>query len=108
MPENLITKKNSDVIIMKVEMLYFADFKDITGKSSEFLELTDNTITGLKIKIFNKYNPLKNLIWDNEIKGLKKNVSIVINDQVVSEKNAGKLKLKDGDKVAFLLPFAGG
>ena len=93
---------------MKVEMLYFADFKDITGKAREFLELDDNTLTDLNSKIFNKYNPIQNLIWDNEIKSLKRNVSIVINDQVVNEKNAGKLKLKDGDKVAFLLPFEGG
>ena len=93
---------------MKVEMLYFADFKDITGKAREFLELDDNTLTDLNSKIFNKYNPIKNLLWDDEIKSLKRNVSIVINDQVVNEKNAGKLKLKDGDKVAFLLPFAGG
>ena len=93
---------------MKVEMLYFADFKDITGKAREFLELDDNTINELNSKIFNKYNPIKNLLWDDEIKSLKRNVSIVINDQIVNEKNAGKLKLKDGDKIAFLLPFAGG
>jgi len=92
---------------MKVEMLYFADFKDITGKTREFLELDDNTLIDLNSKIFNKYIPIKNLIWDDE-KSLKRNVSIVINDQLVKEKNAEKLKLKDGDKVAFLLPFAGG
>ena len=93
---------------MKIEMLYFADFKDITGKTREFLELDDNTLIDLNSKIFNKYIPIKNLIWDDEIKSLKRNVSIVINDQLVNEKSAGKLKLKDGDKVAFLLPFAGG
>ena len=93
---------------MKVEMLYFADFKDITGKTREFLELDDNTLIDLNSKIFNKYIPIKNLIWDDEIKSLKRNVSIVINDHMVNDKNAGKLKLKDGDKVALLLPFAGG
>ncbi len=93
---------------MKIEMLYFADFKDITGKTREFLELDDNTLIDLNLKIFNKYIPIKNLIWDDEIKSLKRNVSIVINDHMVNDKNAGKLKLKDGDKVAFLLPFAGG
>ena len=93
---------------MKIEMLYFADFKDITGKTREFLELDDNTLIDLNSKIFNKYIPIKNLIWDDEIKSLKRNVSIVINDHIVNDKNAGKLKLKDGDKVAFLLPFAGG
>jgi len=93
---------------MNVEVLYFADFKDITGKEREFLELKESTIEGLTTKIFDKYNPLKNLIWDDEIKNLKGNISIVINDKLIRDKNKGKLKLLDGDKVAFLLPFAGG
>jgi MoaD family protein len=95
-------------MIMKVEMLYFADFKDITGIDREFLELNENRIEGLTSQILSKYNTMQNLIWDDKIKSLKKNISIVINDHMVNEKNARKLKLKDGDKVAFLLPFAGG
>ncbi len=93
---------------MKVEILYFADFKDITGKDREFLELKENTVEGLTSKILSKYNPIKNLIWNDEIKNLKGNISIVINDKLITDKNKGKLKLIDGDKVAFLLPFAGG
>lgn len=89
-------------------MLYFADFKDITGKNREFLELKENTVEGLTSTIFSKYNPIKTLIWDDEIKNLKGNISIVINDKLISGKNKGKKKLLDGDKVAFLLPFAGG
>jgi molybdopterin converting factor small subunit len=93
---------------MKVEILYFADFKDITGKDREFLDLDEKTIVGLTSKIFSMYNPIKNLIWDNEIKNLKGNISIVINDKLFTGKNKGKIELIDGDKVAFLLPFAGG
>ncbi|TET01566.1 MAG: MoaD/ThiS family protein [Promethearchaeota archaeon] len=93
---------------MKVEILYFADFKDITGKDREFLELKENTVEGLTSKIFSKYNPLKNLIWDEKIKNLKGNISIVINDKLITDKNKGDVGLTDGDKVAFLLPFAGG
>jgi len=93
---------------MKVEILYFADFKDITGKDGEFLELKENTVEGLASKIFSKYNPIKNLIWDDEIKNLKGNISIVINDKLITNKIKGKMELIDGDKVAFLLPFAGG
>ena len=93
---------------MKVEVLYFADFKDITGKDREFLELNENTVEGLTSKILNKYNPIKNLIWNDEIKNLKGNISIVINDKLITDKNKGKIALVDGDKVAFLLPFAGG
>jgi len=95
-------------MIMKVEILYFADFKDITGKDREFLELKENTVEGLTSKIFSKYLPIKNLIWDDEIKNLKGNISIVINDKILANKREHLLELKDGDKVAFLLPFAGG
>ncbi len=93
---------------MNVEVLYFADFKDITGKNREFLELKEDTIEGLISKILSKYNLIKNLIWNEEIKNLKENISIVINDKLITDKNKGKMNLRDGDKVAFLLPFAGG
>jgi len=93
---------------MKVEILYFADFKDITRKAREFLEIKENTLEGLTSELFSKYNSMKNLIWDDEIKNLKGNISIVINDKLMTDKNKGKMKLIDGDKVAFLLPFAGG
>jgi len=93
---------------MKVEILYFADFKDITRKAREFLEIKENTLEGLTSELFSKYNSIKNLIWDDEIKNLKGNISIVINDKLMTDKNKGKMKLIDGDKVAFLLPFAGG
>ncbi|MBY9020457.1 MAG: MoaD family protein [Candidatus Lokiarchaeota archaeon] len=93
---------------MKVEILYFADFKDITGKNREFLQLNESTIDGLILKIFSMYDPIKNLIWDDEINSLKGNISIVINDKMITDKNKRKMELADGDKVAFLLPFAGG
>jgi len=93
---------------MKVEVLYFADFKDITGKDREFLELDENTINGLTLSIFKKYSSIKNLLWNDGIKSLKGNISIVINDKLIKENDKEKLELADGDKVAFLLPFAGG
>ncbi|MBA7529796.1 hypothetical protein ES705_21995 [subsurface metagenome] len=93
---------------MKVEILYFANFKDITGKDKEIFELVDNSIYKLMLKLFNKYSPIKNLLWDNEINSLKKSVSVVINDKILTNKREHLLELNDGDKVAFLLPFAGG
>jgi MoaD family protein len=95
-------------MMMKVEVLYFANFKDITGKDREFIELNENTLIGLTSKIFRKYEPIKNLIWDDRIKSLKKNISLVINDKVVQDKEKKQLTLADGDKISFLLPFSGG
>ena len=91
-----------------IEILYFADFKDITGKNREFLELKESTVEGLTSKILSKYISIKTLIWDDEIKNLKDNISIVINDKIITGKNKEKKELTEGDKVAFLLPFAGG
>jgi len=93
---------------MRIEILYFADFKDITRINREFLELNENNIEGLTLQILSKYSPMQNLIWDDKIKSLKKNISVVINDKIYASENKGKMKLIDGDKVAFLLPFAGG
>ena len=93
---------------MKVKVLYFANFKDVSGKDSEYFELNENTIAGLTSMILSKYKPLENLIWDTRIKGLKKNISLVINDKLIQDKEKEHLVLTDGDKVAFLLPFSGG
>ena len=95
-------------MIMRVEVLYFANFKDVTGKDSEYLELNENTITGLTSKIFDKYELIRNLMWDDRIKKLKKNISLVINDRLIQENAIKNTKLMDGDKIAFLLPFSGG
>lgn len=94
--------------IMKVKVLYFANFKDITGKDSELLELSQNTVEGLISKILSKYESIKSLIWDNNKKGMITNISLVINDQIIQEREKDKLELNDGDKIAFLLPFSGG
>lgn len=93
---------------MKVKVLYFANFKDITGKDSELLELSQNTVEGLISKILSKYESIKSLIWDNNKKGMITNISLVINDQIIQEREKDKLELNDGDKIAFLLPFSGG
>ena len=47
-------------------------------------------------------------MWDDRIKKLKKNISLVINDRLIQENAIKNTKLMDGDKIAFLLPFSGG
>jgi len=92
---------------MIVEVLYFAEFKDITGKEKEKFTLSDITLEGLLSLLFEKYK-LKNLIWDEKAKKIHNLVSIIINNQAVHEKDPSSIDIKDNDTIAFLLPVSGG
>ena len=93
---------------MKIEVLYFADLKDITGKDKETLNLKQNKLFELVDLLFEKYHPIKNLIWDDNRSSLRDMISIAINDSIIHEKNKLSINLSDGDKIAFLLPVSGG
>jgi len=92
---------------MIIEVLYFAEFKDITGKEKEKFEIPNNNLLGLLNLLFEKYN-LKNLIWDNINQKLHNLISIIINNQAIHEKDPSLISLNDGDTIAFLLPVSGG
>ena len=93
---------------MKVEILYFAELKEITGKDKESFSLNDSKLLELINALFIKYDSIKKLIWEENKKKLKKNVSIVLNDEIVNHNNKLSIKLSEGDKIAFLLPLSGG
>jgi MoaD family protein len=93
---------------MSVEVLYFADLKDITDKQKEEISLSEFSIRELKDTIFEKYPELKNQLWSTKKENFKPNISIVINDQKISKKYVLNYKLHKGDKIAFLLPISGG
>ncbi|MFX1496674.1 MAG: MoaD/ThiS family protein [Promethearchaeota archaeon] len=92
---------------MIIQVLYFAEFKDITGKEKEEFDVSGDNLQGLLNLLFEKYN-LENLIWDEKIQKIHDLISIIINNQTVQEKNPLLIRLKNGDKVAFLLPVSGG
>ncbi|UCC20921.1 MAG: MoaD family protein [Promethearchaeota archaeon] len=92
---------------MIVEVLYFAEFKDITGKEKEKFELPDESFLGLLNLLFGKYN-LKNKIWDDKNQKIHNLISIIINNQAIHEKDPSLINLNHGDTIAFLLPVSGG
>ncbi|MFW9973322.1 MAG: MoaD/ThiS family protein [Candidatus Odinarchaeota archaeon] len=92
---------------MIVEILYFAEFKDITSKEKENFEI-DKNMEDLLNLLFKKYNSFRNLVWDEKSKKIHNLISIIINNQAIYEKDPLKINLKDGDKIAFLLPVSGG
>jgi len=93
---------------LAIEVLYFADFKDITGKDKENFSLNNSNLLELVNVLFEKYNLIKELIWDNQANKLKTNVSIAINDEIAKNLDHLSIVLSDGDRVAFLLPISGG
>ena len=92
---------------MIVQVIYFAEFKDITGKEREEFILSDSTLKGLFNILFKKYS-LKNLIWDEKNQIIHSLISIIINNQAIHEKNPSLINLNDNDTIAFLLPVSGG
>lgn len=92
---------------MIVDVLYFAEFKDITSKEKESVEINENLKDLLNL-LFKKYNSLRNLVWDDKAQKIHNLISIIINNQVIYEKDPTKINLKDGDVIAFLLPVSGG
>ena len=92
---------------MIVNVLYFAEFKDIAGKEKEKFELLDKNMLGLLNLLFEKYN-LRSIIWDDKNQKIHNLISIIINNQSIHEKDPLSIKLNDGDTIAFLLPVSGG
>ena len=92
---------------MFVEILYFAEIKDITGEEREKFEISLNLNDLLQI-LFEKYNSLKDLIWDEEAQKIHDLISVIINNQAIYQKDPSLILLNDGDTIAFLFPVSGG
>ncbi|MFX1480363.1 MAG: MoaD/ThiS family protein, partial [Promethearchaeota archaeon] len=92
---------------MIVEVLYFAEFKDITGKEKEKFQLSKNNLRELIDILLDKY-PVKNLLWDDKTQKVHNLISIIINNRAINEKDLQIVDLNDGDTVAFLMPVSGG
>lgn len=94
---------------MIVEVLYFAEFKDITGKEKEKFEFSKKHLKDLIDLLIEKYgNKIQNLIWDEEAQKIHSLISTIINNQAIHERNPSLVNLNDGDTIAFLMPVSGG
>ena len=91
-----------------VEVLYFAKLKDITNKDKEIFSSGEMMLIDLIFSLLKKYPSLKEIIWDEQQFSLSSNVTLAINHKQISQINLESFRLKETDKVAFLLPFSGG
>ena len=92
---------------MIVEILFFAEFKDITGKEKEKFEISGSNLDALLNILFEKYK-LRSIIWDEKNQKIHNLISIIINNQAIHEKDPLLIDISDGDTIAFLLPVSGG
>ena len=92
---------------MIVEVLYFAEFKDITGKEKEKFEISGSNLEALLNILFEKYE-LRSVILDEKNQKIHSLISIIINNQAIHEKDPLLIDISDGDTIAFLLPVSGG
>ncbi|MHA1932626.1 MAG: MoaD/ThiS family protein [Promethearchaeota archaeon] len=94
---------------MIVQVLYFAEFKDITGKEKEEFEISNNQLKALIELLLNKYElPLRNLLWDENTQNISNLISVIINNQALLQENPLLAQLNNGDVIAFLMPVSGG
>ncbi len=94
---------------MIVEVLYFAEFKDITGKEKEEFELSNNQLKNLIELLLTKYKmPLRNLLWDENTQNVSSLISIIINNQALLHEDPLLAQIHDRDVIAFLTPVSGG
>jgi len=91
-----------------IEVLYFADLKDITQKNKESFEIPDLNMKELIGLLFKKYESFKFLLWDEHLKNIRNDVSIAVNDSITHSNDKLSISFSNGDKIAFLLPISGG
>ena len=92
---------------MIVEVLYFAEFKDITGKEKEKFDLSENNLKELINLLIEKYN-FQHLLLDETTQKVQDHISIIINNEPVYETDPLLIEVNNDDIIAFLLPVSVG
>ena len=91
-----------------VEVLYFAEFKDITKKETETFILSNNDLKELIDLLIKKYHPMQELLLDKKSDSLSNNISVIVNNKSIHGQDILSTSLNEGDKIALLLPVSGG
>ena len=93
---------------MFVKVIYFAEFRKITGRDTEDFELRNNTIKELIHLMLQKYNQMQRLLWDKHTESINNNISIIVNNKPIHDSHGLLTFLQEGDVITFLTPISGG
>lgn len=92
---------------MKVEVKFFANFREILGQKKISVE-ADN-VQGLLEMLWDDYEELRDdLFEDEESLELRNFVNVMVNGRRIEMLEGRDTELKDGDTVAIFPPVAGG
>ena len=91
-----------------VEILYFANIRDITQKSSENISIQNRQVKDLVQELITRYPSLEGILWDEKSSSLKNNIAIAINHKMIPRDDYYSIELLENDKIAFLTPVSGG
>lgn len=80
----------------RVNLLYFAQARDIAGTERETMVVSTPTTGGRLAELAVRSHP--------KLGGLRKVIRVAVNEELVD----GLIKLRDGDEVALLPPVMGG
>lgn len=81
-----------------VNILYFANLREVLGQAEEQLPVTDSTVSALLVELATRGDHWKVALTDN------KNLQIAVNHNIASRETI----IKAGDEIAFFPPVTGG
>ncbi|PTD94803.1 molybdopterin synthase sulfur carrier subunit [archaeon SCG-AAA382B04] len=92
---------------MNVKIKYFANFREITGKSEEQMEIQKNsTIKNVLDKVIEEHPDLEQEIFeDNELSDY---VNILVDRRNILDRNGLDTKISSNDTIAIFPPISGG
>ena len=93
---------------MAIEVLFFSELKELTGKDREVIHLENPTLKELLNSLLNTYPLLEPILCEKKNRNLRPNINVAINDKFIQKKDKKFISIKDGDRIAFLLPLSGG
>ena len=94
---------------MKVEVKFFTSLREITGKKTEEIMLTDiTTVEELLTKLSEKYGKNFRAYLYSKNGKVQGFLSVLVNGKNINALEGFDTKLKQGDTVAILPPVGGG